>query len=403
MKLKSFLNRYFNKSMLSKKGISRFRYEQFGGIVSSEHPPFLAWVDRDYMKNLGYDHSPLWDKPENTFLSAPTEVHFAVNNYCPLECNYCYKESTKRGKEIINTETFKKYLRQLSKMGVFHIALGGGEAFARDDFLEISEYAREQGIIPNLTTNGYYITPELAKRCHVFGQINVSLDGLGPMYKKMRGHDHFSVALRAIEILKKEKINIGINCVVSRVNFNSLDKIVKFAGQKKLKDIEFLRFKPFGRGVQNYNGHKLSPEQNREIYPKILNLSKKYDMELKIDCSFVPMMCCHKPNKEQMERFAVYGCDGGNILLGITHDGRVAACSFAQNDEYIDDLNNFWETSKHLNDFRNWPQKAPKPCSSCDYLDICKGGCHAVSLHVSNDFYAPDPECPIVAEYTKQS
>jgi hypothetical protein len=28
----------------------KYRYENFGGIVASENPPFLAFVDRTYMR-----------------------------------------------------------------------------------------------------------------------------------------------------------------------------------------------------------------------------------------------------------------------------------------------------------------------------------------------------------------
>ena len=66
------------------KKVPRVRYEQFGGIVSNEDPPFLAFVDRAYMRELGYTETPLWSEPEAPIrrLSAPTEVHFACTNRC---------------------------------------------------------------------------------------------------------------------------------------------------------------------------------------------------------------------------------------------------------------------------------------------------------------------------------
>jgi hypothetical protein len=35
-------------------------------------------VDRDFMRSLGHEYSPLWEKPVDRFLSAPLEVHFSV-------------------------------------------------------------------------------------------------------------------------------------------------------------------------------------------------------------------------------------------------------------------------------------------------------------------------------------
>jgi len=59
----------------AKDTIHRARYESFGGIVSSIDPPFPAWVDKQFMRELGYEHSPLW-KEKSPYLSAPAEGPF---------------------------------------------------------------------------------------------------------------------------------------------------------------------------------------------------------------------------------------------------------------------------------------------------------------------------------------
>ena len=38
----------------------RYRYESFGGIVSAPEPPFLAFVDRQYMRELGLPPAACW-------------------------------------------------------------------------------------------------------------------------------------------------------------------------------------------------------------------------------------------------------------------------------------------------------------------------------------------------------
>ena len=59
------------------------RYEHFGGIIGLREPPALVFVNRRFMKRLGYLDSPLWHGAP-AHLSAPTEVHFSVTNVCPL-------------------------------------------------------------------------------------------------------------------------------------------------------------------------------------------------------------------------------------------------------------------------------------------------------------------------------
>ncbi len=124
--------------------IDKVRYESFGGIISCSNPPFLAWVDREYMRKIGYGASALWAavNEKTGCLSAPAEVHFAVTNRCRLGCEGCYMSAEESGAEDMSTDDAKKSLKKLADMGVFHLALGGGEAFERDDFGEIVQYCR---------------------------------------------------------------------------------------------------------------------------------------------------------------------------------------------------------------------------------------------------------------------
>ncbi len=60
----------------------KYRFENFGGIIAGQKPPFLAFVDRNYMRELGLGESLLWDTDDESIglLSAPTEEHFAITN-----------------------------------------------------------------------------------------------------------------------------------------------------------------------------------------------------------------------------------------------------------------------------------------------------------------------------------
>jgi radical SAM protein with 4Fe4S-binding SPASM domain len=353
----------------------------------------LVHVDRDFMRSLGHPQSPLWDAPGTQLLSAPLEVHFSVTNACSERCGHCYMGSGERDAGEMPANEFRRAVDLLAGMGVFHMALGGGEALERPDFFELASYVRERGMVPNLTTNGRLITRETAAKCRIFGQVNVSIDDAktlreaeGPLAERVRG----------VDLLLEAGIRVGVNCVVSRGNFDKLTAFFDFAATRGLTDIEFLRLKPTGRARSEYFARRLTPGQNRAFYPVIRDLSREYGVAAKIDCSFVPMFCWHRPDKSLMEQFSVYGCEAGNVLLGVRSDGRFAGCSFLSGEESIQDLLRLWNASDHLSRLRAWTDNAPAPCSSCDYLDICKGGCRAVAGFVSGDFHAPDPECPFL-------
>jgi radical SAM protein with 4Fe4S-binding SPASM domain len=372
------------------------RFESFGGILALEEPPMLVHVDRDFMRSLGHQHSPLWEGDETSLLSAPLEVHFSVTNACSQQCGHCYMDSGQRDAGEMPADEFRRAVDLLAGMGVFHMALGGGEALERPDFFELAAYVRECGMVPNLTTNGQLMTRETAEKCRIFGQVNVSIDDAENLQRTVQGDGMQTERVQAVNHLLDAGIKVGVNCVVSRDNFDQLAGVFAFAREKGLTDVEFLRLKPTGRARADYFGRRLTPAQNREFYPVIRDLSRDFGVAAKIDCSFVPMFCWHRPDKALMEQFSVYGCEAGNVLLGVRSDGRFAGCSFLSGEESVFDLSRLWSGSEHLLHLRTWAERAPEPCRSCDYLDICKGGCRAVSGFVAGDFDAPDPECPFL-------
>lgn len=382
----------------------KYRYENFGGIISSEDPPFLAFVDRDYMLDMGLERSNLWQENESIgLLTAPTEVHFAITNKCSVKCSHCYMGSGDIEDNEYDTKNFKKAIDVLSEMNVFHIAMGGGEALEREDLFEVAEYTREKGLVPNLTTSGSIMNDELAKKLKIFGQVNLSIDGLYDDYNIFRKSKvEFDAIDRSIDILIRNKIPTGINCVVGKRNYDHIPEIFEYASKKGLNEIEFLRFKPLGRGIERYNSERTTYEQNIKLIPLLTKMSEKYNITAKIDCSFVPMLCYHKPPKELLYSMATYGCEAGNVLLGIKSNGKISGCSFLET-EGLSVLDLSTKFSNSFQRERTVTNNIAEPCNSCDYLEICKGGCHGISLHISGVYEDPDPYCPIVEEYRNKN
>ncbi len=381
----------------------KYRYENFGGIISSQNPPFLAFVDRDYIRDIGGEESPLWRTEDESIglLSAPTEVHFAITNKCSVNCNHCYMGSGQRDEGELTTDEMKRALDILAEMNVFHIALGGGDALEREDLFEVSHYARKIGLVPNLTVSGHGITHSVAEKMTVFGQVNVSMDGIGDNYGWLRGSSFFDMADEAVENLVQAGVPAGINCVLGRNNVDQLPSLFSYAREKGLNEVEFLRLKPSGRGGGIYSAEKTTHDQNVKLTGMLSELSLHYGIEAKIDCSFVPMFCYNKPPHDMLEAFATYGCEAGNVLFGIRSNGRVNGCSFLESSACsVFDLGiNKHHEAGIFHSFTRWEENAPEPCASCDYLKLCKGGCHAVAKFVTGSYQAADPDCPFVVDY----
>lgn len=385
--------------------IMRYRFENFGGIISAEDPPFLALVDREYMRELGLGPSDAWKTGDHRIglLSAPTEVHAALTNLCHNDCRYCYMASQPEKAPELDRRDWGEVFRRLAEWGVFHIALGGGEALLRPDLFELAAIARRAGLVPNLSISGDLVNRETARRMRIFGQVNVSIDGVGDYYSAYRRRPGLETATRALEFLLSAGVSAGINCVVGRRTFPGISGLFAFAMEKGAGEIEFLRYKPRGRAADDYCRERLTQEQYRRIIPLLIAQGQKSGLKTKIDCSFAPFLAETSPDRNLIEIMAAYGCEAGNALVGIQSDGTVSGCSFLSGGGLRGvDLPGNWRRDPHLIEIRSFAASAPEPCRSCPYLNFCRGGCRAVALHLTGSVLNPDPECPRVERYRQE-
>jgi radical SAM protein with 4Fe4S-binding SPASM domain len=260
---------------------------------------------------------------------------------------------------------------------------------------------RARGLVPNLTTSGLAGVEALAGIADLFGQINVSMDGIGAAYAAVRGFDGFATADAAVQRLRGVKKEIGINCVVTRQNFEQLGEVFAYARRRRLNEIELLRFKPSGRGVGSYEGLVCTQAQHRAFLPTVLRLARRHRVRVRVDCSYTPMLAWHDPGRELLAQLAVYGCVGGDFLVGARASGVMTACSFAApppDKPRIDTIGAYFARDDAFGEFRRW-READEPCRSCAYHDLCRGGCKVVSGHLLGDAARPDPECPRVVEH----
>lgn len=350
----------------------KIRAESFGGIIFDPDHRTTLYVDREYMKSLGYE-----DFPDFDHLSAPEVIHVEVTKKCPLKCRYCYAVDRKAE---MRTKDMMRLMEILAEMNVFQVAFGGGEPFARDDFVDIASHAYDLGIVPNVTTNGFFV--DRIEKLDFFGQINVSLDGAErETYLRARGCDGFERAVKAIKELS-ESYNVGINTVVSRHNFDKLHEILQLAEDLNVGEVMLIRVKPAGRGAKNYEEVRLSSHQLKRI-DGILRSLLDYDVLLRVDCAFMPFLSLDENVLAGMQ-----GCDCGISSIAVKSDGKVLPCSFLNVE--LGDYERIGEIWRCMDSFRRYEVKE---CLGCEKYMICRGGCRVFAYEFSKDVFGADVEC----------
>ena len=100
-------------------------------------------------------------------------VDIELSKVCSQGCSFCYKGNTSRG-DNMSLETFKVVLSKLPKT-VGQIAFGIGDIDGNPELFEILTHCREQGVVPNITINGFRMSTDYCDRlASVCGAIAVS-------------------------------------------------------------------------------------------------------------------------------------------------------------------------------------------------------------------------------------
>ncbi len=335
-------------------------------------------------------------------LTAPTEVHLAITDHCPVRCEGCYLSAGPGGSAA---EGIDAALSALADLGVFELALGGGEPLSHPDLLTILRRARDLGMVPNLTTAGLSLTAQDAQQlAGLVGQINVSIDGLGELYSSVRGFSGADRALRSVALLSEAGIRVGVNTVLSGPllaapeALSALGHAIQAAGAREW---QWLRFKPVGRGAQTWDQLSPTPEQLDRVWDQALQAEADTGLIVRFDCALTPFLVDAGIPRERMEALGVVGCIGGESLWARDTAGGMSPCSFFPGESGSPDesgtaaLSARWASDPTLEAWRQRAASPPAPCASCDHAAICRGGCRAVAAHFG-DPMAADPQCPRV-------
>lgn len=167
----------------------------------------------------------------------PMWVAWQVTYRCNFRCGFCGYWKDPQGEMPEQTVAqFGHGARQLARAGSLFISLAGGEPLIREDIVAVvREVARWH--LPFVTTNGYLMTPELARELYEAGLwgISISLD-----YADADQHDRrrgvkgaFDRAVRALGMISRARRwpwqRANLMAVLMHDNLDQMEKLVRIA------------------------------------------------------------------------------------------------------------------------------------------------------------------------------
>ena len=271
----------------------------------------------------------------------------------------CYQSGLTREEPNMALEDFESIVRQC-RGRVNQFALGGrGDPDQHEQIEEILRLCDENTIVPNFTTSGYGMTPELAKLCRRYlGAVAVS------WYRS-------AYTLRAIEMLIRAGVLTNIHYVLGNNSIDeAIERLKNRSFPKGIGSVVFLLHKPAGQGQQS---NVLSPEDPRVAEFFALVDRGGYHHRVGMDSCCVPgiVQFCRHVMPE-----AIDTCEGARFSCYISADMHLLPCSFDQQRRYAVSLREHtieeaWN-SEPFDQFRNVLRSR---CPACEKRADCMGGC----------------------------
>jgi radical SAM protein with 4Fe4S-binding SPASM domain len=332
------------------------------------------------------------------YLSVPTTVHLSLTEACNLNCPACYV--LKSEEPPLNTSQVNRLINELADMKVFQVAIGGGEPFLRKDLGHLVRYARQRGLVPNVTTNGTLMTRErLAEIRGFVGQVQLSLDGYdAESHEAHRTPGSFEKTLSAMRLLREMDIAFGVNILVTRGS--DFPRTARLAIERGSRQVNALRPKPAANDIGWFQQYSPLPREFIELRRELDRLTLEYpEVCFTVDSALVFLM--GNLTSDELQAHAIYGCDAGVRSIAVRANGNVYPCSQFSDKEFCAGnvteagLGSIWHEAAVLWRFREMTPRLKGRCSICSVRDYCKG-CRRIAHFMTGNFYAEDPGCLLV-------
>lgn len=247
-------------------------------------------------------------------------------------CGVCERTVSLDKQAELPKETYKAVVESAARhLGTTIASISGGEPLLRKDIFEIIRYAAEAGLSVHICTNGLLLNEERAKRLRDSGiaAVSISIDSPEPgLHEYLRGPGAFQPAVDAIRLLRRTapQVQIGINYLVTRLNYMKMMDMVDFA---EALGVHQIKFAPVHTNLLHRHKDK---EEFKELYflPEELNSLQQEINKLKKRCKSSRLSTTSQTFFDGIVPFykvpRKFRCYAGYAVCAIGPSGQVSPC-----------------------------------------------------------------------------
>src|SRR5258708_787202 len=156
----------------------------------------------------------------------PIYAVWEITLACDLACRHCGSRAGRERPDELTTAEALDLIFQMARLGVKEVTLIGGEAYLRDDWLELVRALRHHGMIASMTTGGRGLTPERVGAAKAAGMtsVSISIDGDEPTHDRLRGvAGSYRAGIDAMRAVKASGMRACCNTQINRLSLPLLE------------------------------------------------------------------------------------------------------------------------------------------------------------------------------------
>lgn len=322
-------------------------------------------------------------------LNTPPLIWLEITRKCNLKCPHCYIDGGMARDNELSSEEIIAVIDDLADMGVWAIAITGGEPTLHPDFVKFVQHARSRNLLVGIATHGLHLTDHVISGLPKEGVIvSISIDDLHVQHKNP--DTEFNIATEALLRCMQHGLHANIMTTTNRKNVDHLEKIITW-GEEHNVSVRSVPFSPIGDRAKKYAAEleNVPEDVNKAARFWLKEMAWEHEYHEKVGLC-VGLIFNYGLTLAYMSR----RCSSGRFLAYICADGTVYPCTMCAGENILSPGNlreqafsQLWRTEWPIRK-RSWDD-FKEACEGCPLNNehyYCSGRCPAMS-HARNGNY----------------